>query len=66
MNRHSSTGSIGRVTRRIGGKVWEILQTDLTETNYGHRILDQIFREGKFASKKSRRSKKQKKQVDFS
>jgi hypothetical protein len=61
MNHLSNTGSVGKITRRIGDKVLDILQTDLTETNYGHRILDQIFREGKFAPKKSKHSKKHKK-----
>ena len=53
--------SISRFTRRMGETVMDYLHCDLTETRYGHRILDQIFREGKFAPKQSKRSKLRKK-----
>ena len=41
----------------MGETVLDYLQCDLTETRYGHRILDQIFREGKFASKQPKKAK---------
>ena len=51
MHHHSKKESIGRFTRRMGETILDYLHCDLTETRYGHRVLDQIFREGKFAPK---------------
>jgi hypothetical protein len=52
MHQHTWTESLGNLLKKTGKGVWKFLRTDLTETRYGHRILDQIFREGKFAQKK--------------
>lgn len=52
MHQHTWTESVGNLLRKTGKGIWKILRTDLTETRYGHRIQDQIFREGKFAPKK--------------
>ncbi|MGA1204319.1 MAG: hypothetical protein ACO3ZW_00705 [Opitutales bacterium] len=52
---HTWTESLTNFAKRAGEKLPDLLRSDLTETRYGHRILDQIFREGKFAPKKKNR-----------
>ncbi|NDV63310.1 hypothetical protein G0Q06_12665 [Puniceicoccales bacterium CK1056] len=42
------TASVGRFLSRTGKATVAFLDLDLTETKWGHRVLDQIFREGKF------------------
>jgi hypothetical protein len=45
---HEWAESIGRFLSRTGKATVAFLDMDLTETKWGHRVMDQIFREGKF------------------
>ena len=59
---HKWTESLGEFARQAGHKLPDLLRSDITETKYGHRVLDQIFREGKFASKSKRKTQPAKKE----
>jgi hypothetical protein len=50
MIQHRSwTGSLGNLLKRISEKALNLFRADITETKWGHRVMDQIFREGRFA-----------------
>lgn len=41
--------SLGRFLARAGTAVLSFLRIDMIETKWGRRVMDQIFREGKFS-----------------
>lgn len=49
--------SIGRFLSRTGKATVRFLDLDLTESKWGHRVMDQIFREGKFSADNEKPSK---------
>ena len=52
IHHHTWTETLGKFVTRAGAIAWDFLRTDLMETKFGHRVIDQIFREGKFAPNK--------------
>lgn len=43
------TESLGKFLARAGRGIFDLFRLDMTETKWGHRVMDQIFREGKFS-----------------
>jgi hypothetical protein len=48
LHHHQWASSLAKLLRRAGSKVLDFFRVDMTETKWGHRVMDQIFREGKF------------------
>ena len=42
------TASLGKFLVRMAKATMRWLALDVTETKWGHRVMDQVFREGKF------------------
>ena len=57
INHHHWTETLGHFLKRVGSKVLDFFRLDMTETKWGHRVMDQIFREGKFSDHHSRSDK---------
>ena len=53
LHHHTWTKSVAIFLKRAGEKVLDIFRLDMTETKWGHRVMDQIFREGKFSVEKT-------------
>ena len=53
LHHHTWTESLGIFLKRTGEKVLDIFRLDMTETKWGHRVMDQIFREGKFSTQET-------------
>ena len=49
IHHHTWTESLGKILKRTGEKVLDLFRLDMTESKWGHRVMDQIFREGKFS-----------------
>jgi len=49
LHNQSWTESLGKFVMRIGRCLVDLFRTDMTQTKWGHRVIRQIFREGKFA-----------------
>jgi hypothetical protein len=49
LHNNTWTESLGKFLLRAGNAVLDLLRLDMTESKWGHRVMDQIFREGKFA-----------------
>lgn len=45
---HQWTTTLGKFLKQAGVRVLDFFRVDITETKWGHRVMDQIFREGKF------------------
>jgi len=50
LHHHTWTESLGKFLKRAGDQVLDFFRLDITETKWGHRVMDQIFREGKFST----------------
>jgi hypothetical protein len=48
---HNNTWTItlGRFLLRTGNGLLELFRYDMTDTKWGHRVMNQVFREGKFS-----------------
>jgi hypothetical protein len=43
------TTVLGKSFNRVGHWLGSVLMQDLSDSKWGHRVMDQIFREGKFS-----------------
>ena len=53
LHHHTWTESLAIFLKRAGEKVLDFFRVDMTETKWGHRVMDQIFREGKFSAQEN-------------
>jgi hypothetical protein len=55
LHNNTWTESLGNFLLRAGNTVLDLFRTDMTQSKWGHRVMDQIFREGKFAPQSSQK-----------
>lgn len=53
LHNNTWTESLGSSFVRLGHGLLSLFRTDLTDSKWGQRVMNQIFREGKFAPKSS-------------
>ncbi len=53
LHHHTWTQSLAIFCKRAGEAVLNLFRLDMTETKWGHRVMDQIFREGKFSAQEN-------------
>ena len=55
LHHHTWAESLAIFLKRAGEKVLDFFRVDMTDTKWGHRVMDQIFREGKFSVQENRK-----------
>jgi hypothetical protein len=48
LQKHPDQSKWTSLLRDAGKGLLQFFSTDMTDTKWGHRVMDQIFREGKF------------------